>query len=141
MFSTKLVPLPCLAMLSCALSACGGSFTTPSATDIWGSYPLVSANGQSLPAVVSGNASTGSVQEVTGGLTELRADQTFTWRTDYRNTNSGRTTTSTSSGSGRYSLTGSAITFTYEPGSEQLSGTLSDGVVTVRADVELVYRK
>jgi hypothetical protein len=28
-----------------------------------------------------------------------------------------------------------------EPSSEQLTGTLSDGVVTIRADVELIYRK
>ena len=137
---TKVVLLLGLAVLSLALSACGGSPTSPT-VNVSGTYTLVSARGQSLPAVVSGSPGTDFMQEAVGGFVELRASQSFTWRTEYRYTNSGRVTASASSGGGRYSLTGTVITFTFEPGSEQLTGTLSDGVLTIRADVELVYRK
>jgi hypothetical protein len=141
MVSTKRVLLPGTVLLSWALLGCGGSPTTPSATNTVGTYTLISANGRSLPAVVSGSAGSGFLQEVTGGFMELRADQTFAWRTDYRYTNSGQITSSTSSGDGSYSLTGTVMTLTYQPRSEQLTGTLSNGVLTLRADVELVYRK
>jgi hypothetical protein len=137
---TKVVLLPYLVILSLSLSACGDSPTSPS-SNITGTYTLVSARGSSLPAVVSGSPGTDYVQEVTGGFVELRADQTFAWSTSYRYTMSGQVSTSTSSGSGRYSLSGTAITLTAEPGSEQLVGTLSDGTLKIRADVELVYRK
>jgi hypothetical protein len=141
MVSTKHVFVAGALILSWALSACGDSPTTPSTTSTVGTYTLVSANRQGLPAAASGSAGTSFLQEVTGGMVELRADQTFAWRTDYRYTNSGQIRTTTSSGGGRYSLSDTAITFTYEPGSEQLTGTLSNGVLTIRADVELVYRK
>jgi hypothetical protein len=120
------------------LAACDDS-TPTGPTTIEGTYILVSANSQGLPAVVSQGAN--FLQEVTGGSVELRGDRTFTWRTDYRYTQSGLATTSTSSGSGTYSLADTAITFASEPGSERLTGTLSNGVLTMRADVELVYRK
>ncbi len=125
-------------MLSWSLSACGDD-TPTRPTNIAGSYILVNANGQGLPAVVSQGAN--FLQEVTGGSVELRGDRTFTWRTDYRYTQSGLVTTSTSSGGGSYSLADTAITFALEPGTDRLTGTLSNGVLTMRADVELVYRK
>ena len=56
-------------------------------------------------------------------------------------TNGGDVRESRSSSDGTYTVAGEAITFTLQPGSDRLSGTLGDGVLTVRADVELVYRK
>jgi hypothetical protein len=100
---------------------------------------LVTAKGQNLPAVVSENPSTGFKQEVTAGFIELRADQTCSWSTDYRYTESGQTRVSPSSGDGTYTVNGSSVLMTY--GRDQLAGTLAGNTLTVRADVELVYRR
>ena len=137
----SLVRLPSVVLMSCSLSACGGSDANPTSVDVSGTYNLISANGRNLPAVVSENTATGFRQEVIGGFVELRSDRTFTVRTDYRMTNSGDVRESRSSNDGTYTVAGEAITFTLQPGSDRLSGTLNDGVLTVRADVELVYRK
>jgi hypothetical protein len=141
MVLTSLVRLCGVVLMSCSLSACGDSDTRPTPVDIAGTYNLVSANGRNLPAVVTENPATGFRQEVIDGSVELRSDRTFTVRTDYRITNGGDVRESASSDSGTYTLTDTAITFTSQPGSGRLSGTLRDGVLTVRADVELVYRK
>jgi hypothetical protein len=91
------------------------------------------------------------MQEVVGGFVELRPDQTFASRTEWRYYDYGRLAQSFTDGPvrGRYGLSGTAITFTFEPGAEQISGMLSNGVLTLSTDpggrargaVELVYRK
>jgi hypothetical protein len=76
-----------------------------------GRYNLVSAAGHSLPAIVSQNPSTGYKQEVTGGYIELRSDRTCTVSTEYRYTEGGRTSTSSSRNEGTYMTSGKTITF------------------------------
>ena len=109
--------------------------------NVSGTYTLVFCAGPGLPAVVSGSPAQTSCKRWSAAFWKLPGGSSFTWRTEYRYTNSGRVTASASPGGGRYSLTSTVITFTFEPGSEQLTGTLSNGVLTMRADVELVYRK
>lgn len=130
-----------LALAGLAVAACKSSPTTPRQTgsSAVGRYNLVSANGQTLPAVVSENPSTGFKQEVTGGYTDLRADLACVVATDYRYTDSGRTSTSSSRDEGTYSISGNTVVFTF--GRDQLMATLAGDVLTVRADVELVYRR
>jgi len=129
-----------LALAGLSVAACGGSATSPSTTSSSiGRYNMVSANGQPLPTVVSESPSTGDKQEVTGGYIDLRADQTTAWSTEYRYTDSGRTFTNSSGGEGRYTISGSTVTMTF--GRDQLIGALTGNMLTVRADVVLVYRR
>ena len=123
------------------VTACAASTTMPSpmGSSAVGRYTLVSANSSGLPAVVSDNRATGFQQEVTGGQTYLRADHTCSVSTEYRYTESGNTSTSTSVYEGTWATSGDTVTFTF--GSDHLTGTLSGDVLTVRADVELVYRR
>jgi hypothetical protein len=88
---------------------------------------------------VSENSATGHKQEVTGGYADLRTDRTCAVSTAYRYTDGDRTRTSSSRDEGMYAVSGSAITLTF--GRNQLKGTLSGDVLTVRTDVELVYRR
>ncbi len=110
-------------------------------SEVAGTYTLVEAAGQRLPAVVSENSPTGYKQEVTGGSVVLRPDEIFSWRTDYRETSGGRVWEHQSSGGGRYRLAGSTITFELDNHSGELKGTLRSGLLKMRADVELTYRK
>ena len=120
-------------------TACAASTTMPSATgsSAVGRYTLVSANSSGLPAVVSENPATGFKQEVTGGQIDFRADRTCSVSTEYRYTESGNTSTSTSVNEGTWATSGDTVTFTF--GTDHLTGTLSGNVLTVQADVELVY--
>jgi hypothetical protein len=111
----------------------------PPASDAPGTYRLVMAAGQRLPAVVSENPSTGYKQEVVRGSIELRADGTFIWSTSYRETSRGTASEHESTGHGQYSVDGNTIKLT--AGSSQFDGTLSQRTLTLRADVELVYDK
>ena len=115
--------------------------TTPSTTasSAVGRYNLVSANSQCLSAIVSENPDTGFQQEVTGGHADLRADRTCSVSTEYRYTESGRTSTDTSVSEGTWVISGDTVTFTFR--GDQLTGTLSGEVLTVRADVALVYQR
>jgi hypothetical protein len=106
---------------------------------VTGRYNLFSAAGQNLPAVVSQNASMEYKQEVTGGYIELMTNRKCTVLTEYRYTNKDRTTTSSTRDEGKYEISGETVIFTF--GSDQLRATLKGEVLTVRADVELVYRK
>lgn len=129
-----------LMLVGCARSR-GPTSPTVSGLDPVGSYALVSAHGRRLPAVVSENPATGFAQEVVGGAVVLRGDRSFSWRTDYRQTDSGVVSAHASSGSGTYTTTGEELIFTFRPGGERLSGTLAGDVITIRADVELIYRR
>ena len=115
--------------------------TTPSTTgsSAVGRYNLVSTNSRGLPAIVSENPDTGFRQEVTGGHADLRADRTCSVSTEYRYTINGSTSTNTSVSEGRWAISGDTVTFTFR--GDHLTGTLSGEVLTVRADVELVYQR
>lgn len=115
--------------------------STERSSEAAGTYTLLEAAGQRLPAVVSENPATGYKQEVMGGSVVLRPDETFSWRTDYRETSGGRVWEHQSSGGGRYRLVGSTITFEFDNHSGELSGTLRSGLLKMRADVELTLRK
>ncbi len=123
------------------VTACAASTTMPSPTgsSAVGRYNLVSANSSDLPAVVSENPATGFQQEVTGGHADLRADRTCSVSTEYRYTESGNTSTNTSVNEGTWATSGDTVTFTF--GSDHLTGTLDGDVLTVRVDVEMVYRR
>jgi hypothetical protein len=116
-----------------------GRAQTTTTASVAGRYNLVAAAGQSLPAIVAQNPATGYKQEVTSGYVDLRADRTCTVATEYRTTDQGQTSTSSSRDEGTYTVSGDKLTLTF--GREQLLGKLTGGVLTVRTDVELVYRK
>ncbi|MEW5976665.1 MAG: hypothetical protein AB1898_12755 [Acidobacteriota bacterium] len=104
-----------------------------------GRFHLVSANGQSLPAVVAENRSTGFKQEVIAGDAELRADRTCTVATEYRYTTDGEVSTSWSRDECTFATSGQEVRFKFRSG--ELVGTLQADLLTVRADAELVYRR
>ena len=123
------------------VTACAASATMPSPTgsSVVGRYNLVSANSSGLPAIVSENPAAGFKQEVPGGQVDLRSDRTCSVSTEYRYTESGNTSTHTSVNEGTWATSGDTVTFTF--GSDHLTGTLSGDVLTVQADVELVYQR
>ena len=131
------------AVLALALlaMACGSTPTTPtsSGSSPVGHYTLVAAKGQSLPTVVYEVPSTGYKQEVTGGSIDLRANGTCAWSTDYRYTDSGRTSTSSSGGEGTYTITDNTVTMTF--GTYAMVAARAGDTLTVRADVDMVYRR
>ena len=109
--------------------------------DLAGFYDLVTAAGRDLPAVVSENSTTGYRQEIVGGSVTLREDHTFHWTTRYRYTESAKVTTGESSGGGTYKVEGDGITLSEQPGSSRLTGKLKGRLLSLKADVELVYRR
>ena len=133
---------PSLFVLSCAtlLVRCGSeSPASPGPPSAVGHYQMISVAGQAPPVVVEESPATGFKQELMGGSADLRADGTCTAVTTYRYTVSGSTYTSDSRDDGRWTISGNTVTLTF--GSDQLSATLAGDLLTVRADVELVYRR
>ncbi len=130
-----------LVFLGLWLTACAGSTTMPSPTgsSAVGRYNLVSANGSGLPAVVSENPATGFLQEVISGYADLREDRTCSVVGEFRITQGGGSSTDRSLDEGTWAMLGDTVTFTF--GSDQLTGRLDGDVLTVRADVELVYQR
>jgi hypothetical protein len=106
-----------------------------------GVYDLISAAGRDLPAVVSENSTTGHKQEIIGGSVTLRENRTFHWTTRYRYTEGSKVTISESSGGGDYKVEGDDITLSEQPGSSKLTGKLKGRSLSLKADVELVYKK
>jgi hypothetical protein len=106
-----------------------------------GAYDLVTAGGRDLPAVVSENSSPGYQQEIIGGTVTLRQDRTFHWTTRYRYTEGGKVTLSESSGGGTYKVERGDITLSEQPGSSNLTGKLKGRLLSLKADVELVYKR
>ena len=113
----------------------------PKATTGADVYHLVTAAGRDLPVVVSENSGTGYKQEIIGGSITLRQDQTFHWTTWYRYTQDDRVTTSESTGSGTYRVDEEEITLLPQPGTSRLVGKLKGNILSLRADIELVYKK
>jgi hypothetical protein len=124
-----------------AVSAGGGEANLQEANVEAGIYDLVSAAGRDLPAVVSENLTTGFKQEIIGGSVTLREDSTFHWTTRYRYTEGSRVTISESSGGGAYKVEGDDITLSERPGSSKLTGKLKGRSLSLKADVELVYKR
>jgi hypothetical protein len=104
-------------------------------------YDLVTAAGQDLPAVVSENSASRHKQEIIGGSVTLRQNRTFYWTTRYRYTEGRRVTLNESSGHGTYKVEGDDITFSQEPGSSRLIGKLKGHTLSLKVDVELVYKR
>jgi len=126
---------------SWSLTAILCSAAALSEPQVAGRYVLQTAGGKDLPAVVAENKATGYQLEVVSGWMVLGADQTFTWRTAYRITQSGTVRTHESGGKGRYGLNGDALSLTPEDSSAALEGTLRKGTLAIQADVKLVYRR
>jgi len=106
-----------------------------------GVYDLVTAAGRDLPAVISETSTTGYKQEIIGGSVTLREDRTFHWTTQYRYTEGSNVTISESSGAGTYSLKADDITLFEQPGSTKLTAKLTGRSLSLKADVELVYKR
>jgi hypothetical protein len=104
-------------------------------------YDLVTAAGRDLPAVVSENSTTGYKQEIVGGSVTLREEETFHWTTQYRYTESAKVTIRESSGGGTYKVERDDITLSEQLGSSRLTGKLKGRFLSLKADVELVYRR
>ena len=115
---------------------CGGDATGPEA--VAGNYTLRTVNGQDLPVVI--------VQvldekiEVTAGSWRINSDNTFSTSLTLATTTGGTTTSETGSNNGTYTLSGSAITFTF-PDASTSSGSISGNTLTVIDEgLSLVFR-
>jgi hypothetical protein len=97
--------------------------------------------GRDLPAVVSENSTAGYKQEIVEGSVTLREDHTFHWTTRYRYTEGAKVTLGESSGGGTYKVEGDSITLSEQPGSSRLTGKVKGRLLSLRADVELVYSR
>ena len=124
-----------------AVSAEGVEANLQEDTAVAGVYDLVTAAGRDLPAVISETSTTGYKQEIIGGSVTLRENRTFHWTTQYRYTEGSNVTFSESSGAGAYKLEGDDITLSEQPGSTKLTGKLKGRCLSLKADVELVYKR
>ena len=124
-----------------AMSAVDEGTNLQEDTLVTGVYDLVTAAGRALPAVVYENSTTGYKQEIVGGSVTLREDHTFHWTTRYRYTENARVTIRESSGGGTYKVEGDNISLSEQPGSSRLTGKLKGRLLSLQADVELVYSR
>ncbi|MCI0418504.1 MAG: hypothetical protein L0387_37370 [Acidobacteria bacterium] len=124
-----------------AMSAGGVEANLHGENAVAGVYELVAAAGRDLPAVVSEDSTTGYKQEIIGGSVTLRENRAFHWTTQYRYTEGSKVTISESSGGGAYKVEGDDITLSEHLGSSKLTGKLKGRSLSLKADVELVYKK
>lgn len=124
-----------------AVNAAGVEANLQEDTAVAGVYDLVTAAGLDLPAVISETSTTGYRQEIIGGSVTLRENRTFRWTTQYRYTEGSNVRISESSGAGAYKLEGDDITLSEQPGSTKLTGKLKGRSLSLKADVELVYKR
>jgi hypothetical protein len=127
-------------VLAVTLAACGDStgpglgLATPT-----GTYTLHTVNGNPLPYTV--DEGDGFTLVIVSDAFTLQNGGRFSESFTLRVTENGITTTESGSGTGVWTITGTAITLTFDDG-PAVSGTLSGGVMTlVDSGVSLVYRR
>jgi hypothetical protein len=140
-WSSAVLAGSCMVM---ALAACDGpvhglgpgrtQIATSGGGGVAGSYELRSANGLSLPVLLTGSLGSDRV-ELTGGRIALSSDSTYSLTLNTRATAGTQQTPSAGTETGQYSIDGSVITFLATTGL-QWSATLSDR--SIQANVRYV---
>ncbi len=105
-------------------AACGGNdgINEPKEQAITGTYTLKTVNGAALPFVIF--QGDGYKLEVLAASYVLAASGSFTNSASFRATEGGVATTSTETLTGRYTVSGTTVTFTDSDG-DVLTGTIS----------------
>jgi hypothetical protein len=130
-----------LLIAAATLPACGDStgpglgLGTPT-----GTYTLRTVNGSQLPFTLE--ASSTATVVLVGDVLTLQDGGRLTESFTLRITQNSATTTETGTASGVWTVTGTAVTLTFDDEGPILSGTLSGGVMTiVDSGLSLVYRR
>ena len=112
--------------LVCLAAACGGGDggTGPGGGGVTGSYDLVGANDEPVPAVVLSNVC--SPVQITNGQLQLTGDGQFQMRFDYREENGQADWTGDH---GSYHRAGDDLLFESEAWGDTFEGEIDDGVV------------
>lgn len=129
-------------LFAVVLSACGGGddSTGPGSANISGTYTLRTINGRSLPATVF-QAGADRVEVLSGNVT-LTDGGTYTTQNTVRTTFGGVASTESETDAGTYTRSGTALTFRSSDDGTTVSGTVSNGAITVVFEgLSAVYRK
>jgi hypothetical protein len=131
--------------MACALlivaAACGSDGPTqPTSASVAGTWSLQTINGTPLPYVV---VQTGVDKvELTSDVITAVASGSFTQITQVRITQNGQVSTQSIPDAGSYSLSGTAVTFTFSSDGSTGTGSLSGNTLTVASDgFAYVYKK
>lgn len=129
--------LTSVALVAClgALVACGDDTSTNPGDAIYGTYSLIEAGGDPVPATLEEQP--GYKLELIGGSVRLNDDDTFSFRLQVRETENGAATTQDLVETGTFSRSGSQVNF--EGGT---AASLSGNRLTmIFENVSLVFEK
>jgi len=129
-------------MLFVVAAACGGgdSPTQPTSASVAGTWKLETVNGAALPYIAA-QVGSDKVELMSDVITAV-ASGSFTQMTQIRVTESGQVSTQSIPDAGSYTLTGTAVTFTFNSDGSTGTGSLSGNTLTVTEDgYAFVYKK
>lgn len=128
--------------LATVLAACGSSdkATGPTAATLAGVWNLQTINGNNLPYPV---VAVGADHiDVVSDVITANANGTFSQLTTLKITQSGQTQTQTQPDNGTWSLSGTAVTFSFQSDGSTGTGTLNGNTLTVaEGGLSAVYKK
>lgn len=128
------------AALVLPLTACGDDDGPSGPTfEASGTYNLATINGENPPVVVA--QVDADFIEITAGVIELNADNTFRDSTTYRISEGGAVRTEADVFTGTYAQTGNAVTLTLADGGAYALSVSEDALTQTVAQFVLVYRK
>lgn len=128
-----------LALVALTL-ACGDSSTEPTQASVAGTWELSTVNGGALPFVVF--QTTTDKVEIMSDVITATSTGTFTQSTTFRTTSNGQAQTTTTPDAGTYTLSGTAVNFTFNSDGSTGTGSLSGNTLTVtQSGLALVYKK
>jgi hypothetical protein len=129
-----------------SVAACSDDSDPGAPSNITGTYPLRSVNGDEIPAILIDLGTAYKLELLSGNLI-INAGSTFSETLTYRETEDGAATTETFTCTGTYTRNGNSISLVEAESGDDcggtFTGTISGGTITVAYDAELqaVYRK
>lgn len=125
--------------LALALVACGDDSTSePTTASVAGTWSLQSVNGAALPFILSASPKV----ELLSNVVNVAANGTWTSTTQTRTTIGTQATTASSTQSGTYTLSGSAVAIRSTDGSTVQAGTVSGNTLTLaQSGLVFIYQK
>jgi hypothetical protein len=130
-----------LALAALILAAsCGGDSTAPTTVSVAGTWNLQTINGTALPYVLE---QTGADKtEITSDVFNVASTGSFTQTTTVRFTQNGAVTTQSVADAGSYTVSGTAVNFTFNSDGSTGTGSLSGNTLTVTSSgFAFVYKK
>jgi hypothetical protein len=120
-------------LLLVVTAACGSDAPTqPTSASVTGTWRLQTVNGTALPFVA---AQIGSDKvELTSDVLTAVQSGSFTRMTQIRVTQNGQASTQSISDAGSYTLSGTAVTFTFDGDGSSGTGSISGNTLTVAED-------